>query len=335
MALAPVVWADDFVNQSVGAYSRASGYTFTPTGGRGGRGMIDLKSFVDPGVLNITVTGAAGATLWIIGVAVKPVAFSGALTGAPIALLDASQNVLARITEDWHVVITGTDYGLIPVSLPPSTIWTHVIFRVFFDASAGFFDVRFNEAIVLSRTGLNTGATTPLISSFAMGGINHEGQFCDYYVQASSTSSDEPLGDRAVSWLTATGAGTHTDWTPHGESDNWECVDETPPDGDTSYVSSDTPGDVDTYAVTDLAASTVSVDAVVWKTVVKKSDAGSRTVAPVIRIGGTDYEDDGDAQPFGTDYQQLYQVFTASPATSDPWTPTEVNGMELGLELVS
>ena len=118
-----------------------------------------------------------------------------------------------------------------------------------------------------------------------------------------------------------------------GAASDWQATNESPPDGDTSYISSSTASQKDTMAMTNLSASAVTVYAVVPKLYVRKTDAGARTIEPLFHISGTDYA--GTAQGMGTGYGQLYQVYSVSPATSSAWTVSEVNGLELGVELAS
>ena len=117
----------------------------------------------------------------------------------------------------------------------------------------------------------------------------------------------------------------------NGSANNWSASADIPPDNDTSYVSSSTATQKDSYALTDLPAGVGAITAVVAKWVMRKTDAGSRTVAPLWRISASNYE--GTPQTMGTSYAQAFQVYSVSPATSSAWTASEINGAELGVEL--
>lgn len=319
MAIAPVVWADSFMGYSSAQCNRW--YTCnggTPTiNNSGGRGSPARGSCLMAGT-----TGAYTSTQ--LPATYSTVIVSFGVLGTP--------GVNDRVVLG-NQVFNGTSTpggiacpaGSTPSRLLPG-IWTHVAIRVYFHASAGTIDIWFNEANVFSASGLNTGGATNQVAI-------EQWAISDYIVQASNTSTDLPIGDRAVSLLLPTGAGNYAQWAKTGAATNWQAVSDVPPDDDTSYVSSSTAGQRDSYAMADLGAGVASVAAVVAKLTARKTDAGSRSFNPAFRIAGTDY--DGTAQSLGTNYQGYSQVYTTNPATSAAWTPSDVNGAEFGEKLAS
>jgi hypothetical protein len=127
------------------------------------------------------------------------------------------------------------------------------------------------------------------------------------------------------------GAGNSTDFTPSAGS-NFQNVDETSTDSDTTYNSETTAGDHDTYTYAAVGL-TGNVRAIQTNLVVRSTGAGAETLRPKIRISGTDYS--GTTVGCTTSYLDKMEVFETSPATAVVWTVSEIDGAEFGIELVS
>lgn len=218
------------------------------------------------------------------------------------------------------------------------------------DNSVGTVDVYIDGVLRLSGTGLDTQATASASwNQFALAGgsFNNGQQFCtDAYCcdgadgtaasPAQLAAFNTPLGDVKVEYIGAqAGNGTYTDWTCSTGTDRGAMVDDgtAGPDDDSTYVSSATPGDKVSVALEDLPVTTVDVIAVMPVASMTKNDAGSRTVKPLHRIGGSDYFGTAIEAPAQGSYRFLVQVMTKSPATGIAWTPTEINGMEGGVAI--
>jgi hypothetical protein len=316
MATAPLVWADSFMGYSSAQapyfYQIAlNNPTISNTGGRNGRGSCQPNGTNNS--QNMKWISPTGYTTWIASFAID-----GPM-GSNTDLFVGGQRFLGNGT---GFVRSGGGGVVIPTGQ-----WTHVSIRVFCDPSVGTVDVWLNEALALSLTGLNTGSGA---SSWAADGTGFH--LSDLILQASNTGTDTPFGDRAVQLILPNGAGGDTGFTPLSGA-NYTNVDEAPSDGDTSYVYSSTPGTKDTYTLQDLPVAADAVEGIVWKSVARKTDAGTRTIAPVLRISATDYV--GTTQNPSTSYSGYFQAYAQNPATSAAWTPSDVNGLEAGQEVVS
>lgn len=129
----------------------------------------------------------------------------------------------------------------------------------------------------------------------------------------------------------ATAAGTNADLTPSTGSDHGALVDETSPNT-SDYNSSATVGHKDTYNFTDLAltGTILGIKTNLW---VAKTDAAARTVCPVVRTGGADFDGD-DVAPL-TSYSNFGQVWEQNPDTTDEWSAVEVDGLEAGMKVTA
>jgi len=136
------------------------------------------------------------------------------------------------------------------------------------------------------------------------------------------------IGRGGILGLFPSGAGAHTDWDPNTGT-NHEAVDEKPHDSDTTYVSTTTADEVDTYAMADLANSDYVVSAVQWLAAARLDEAGSAAIKPVLRQGGTDYA--GDSIGLDVTYALKKKIYDTAP-NGDAWTYANVNAIEAGVK---
>lgn len=143
------------------------------------------------------------------------------------------------------------------------------------------------------------------------------------------TGNDDKGNSRVVGRL-VDGDGAHTDWDLSGGSDHSALVDDPAPDGDATYVSSDTGGQRDSYTVAALGVDpTATVFAVLARAVTRKLDIGSRVVALFTRVAGTDFDGSDQNPTFG--YLPMTQAWEVNPDTTSAWTVAEVDGAEVGI----
>jgi len=116
-----------------------------------------------------------------------------------------------------------------------------------------------------------------------------------------------------------------------GASPNFACVNEFPPDSDTTYVGDLTPNDLDSYATADVDGG-ATVYAVQANLFAEKDDAATRQVAPLIRQAGTDYT--GTTFTMASTYNFYSQIYNQDPTGSN-WTPTVFNGDEFGIQEIA
>lgn len=209
--------------------------------------------------------------------------------------------------------------------------WHHWQSRVTVDNSSGRVEVWIDGTKVVDFTGdTRNGGTSTLIDSVEFRGANgrHESYHADLVVCDSTT----PIGICRVVSLLPNAVGNSSDLTPSGGAvDNYTMVDEATPDGDTTYNASATEGDKDTYGMANMPTGAWSILGVQVSLNSKASDAGTKYLRPVLRIGGTDYT--GASRQLGVDYQSLLTVFDDSPATATAFTEAEIDGMEVGAEV--
>lgn len=156
---------------------------------------------------------------------------------------------------------------------------------------------------------------------------------CDQTAATYGPSNDDILGDvRVVEVIASSGDGTNAQFTPSTGTDNGAMVDESTPDGVTTYNASSTAGHIDTYNFPALSV-TGTVLGVQLSLYCAKSDSGTRTLAAVARPASTNKI--GTEQTPTTSFRYYHQVWDYSPETDTDWTVAEIDGAEFGIKVVT
>jgi hypothetical protein len=159
--------------------------------------------------------------------------------------------------------------------------------------------------------------------------------FTDIYVlnDTGSAPNNAFLGDVTVRTLSPNGNGNSSQLlgSDGNSTDNYLLVDEKP-FSSADYVGSATTGQKDTYALTDLPATVTSVYGVQVNASMHKSDAGAGQARAVIRTGSTDYG--GATHALSTGAITYHEFYEQNPNTTSAWTPSDVNGLEAGMEVM-
>jgi len=235
------------------------------------------------------------------------------------------------------------DYGGVNFLATGSTLQLNTWYTIEIHAtqpadSGGVFQVRLNGVLDINFTGDTMGYFPPAdyrvvtigMPSGMQGvsvGVNcaAKGLYDDFAVNNTSGSVNNSwCGPGGIEALKPTGAGTTTGLTA-STGNNWDCVDEVPP-SDSDYVYGATVDNYDTYALSNTTHSG-SVPAVCVWTRAALSEAGSGAVAPVWRIGSTDYT--GDDKNLDVSYVYSSQIYEQSPSGVS-WTTSILDAAELG-----
>jgi len=145
------------------------------------------------------------------------------------------------------------------------------------------------------------------------------------------------LGDVKVAAIFPDGNGNQSDFvgSDADSTDNYLHVDENPDmDDDTSYVESDTAGDIDLYTFDDLPAEVGIVHGLQIRSMCSKDVPGhEKVVRSVCRSGGTNYTGDDRGAPLG--YAPMEQLLEEDPDTSARWLKAGIDSAEFGIKLQS
>lgn len=232
--------------------------------------------------------------------------------------------------------IAGTQKAATSAGYLVANTWHYFELKVVFATGAtGSFEVRVdgNSTPVLSGSSTITATTHAYANAIRFGWLaNGVLATVDdvYLINSAGTVNNDFLGDTRVEGRVPTGVGNYSQWSPSAGS-NWQNVDEIPPDDDSTYNSTGTTNNIDSFAHQTLTSLSGTVRCVQHVMRARKDDAGTRKVAPVFRISATDYV--GSDDTLSTSYQYFSRLYETSPATSTAWTISEVNNAEVGYKL--
>ena len=243
-------------------------------------------------------------------------------------------NALGQLTICRNATVLATSANSLLINT-----YYYIEFKVYIHDAAGSAEIKVNGISWASVAGADTKNTVNAYANQvqigAGGGVGSAsiGDYDDLYVcDNAGVVNNDYLGDVRVQAILPDGAGGNTEWDPSAGA-NWQCVDEVPPNEDVDYVYTSVAGERDSYTFVNLIPVAGSINAVVIYPRSRKDDAGARTVAPVVRIGGINY--DGIGQAIGNSYAYYPQIYETSPATIAAWTIAEINGAEFGVKLVA
>lgn len=215
-------------------------------------------------------------------------------------------------------------------------LWHHVEAKATVANSGGTVEVRINGNTVISYTGdtMQSTSGTAGIDRVWFGGYSSVTAPCDdiYVMDTLGTSMNNFIGDCRINTLVPVSDAAAAFTRSTGAS-NWSCVDEMRTNSDTDYVQSATVGHIDRYGYSDLAAAVATVYGVQAVTWARKTDATARTMRNLVESSGT--TSTGASYALLTGYAPYATILTVDPATSTAWTPSGVNSVTAGFEVVS
>lgn len=246
-------------------------------------------------------------------------------------------------TGTWHLTLYSDANGVLEVRrgsattlgrtanfVFPNTGWFYVEMKVVIHDSAGTVEVRVDNNVVLNLTGQDTrnAGTDGLIDTVGIGGRFTSWTVRDIYIlNGLGSTLNDFLGPQVMQSRVVDGAGDSTQWTPNTGS-NFQAVDETNPDDDTTYVESDVAAERDSYTVTDFTIPD-TINAVQSFCIPRYLDA-PLDVATYLRRSSTNA--DGTAEtPAGGYGSRGFEVWETDPIAAAAWTLTNLNGTQVGI----
>jgi len=210
---------------------------------------------------------------------------------------------------------------------------------LFSTGTSGEVTVRLGNRTVIAATNVITAATSnSTANQLVLWGAQdsnggNDNTFDDIYLASTSDGGVTTfLGDRRVGCLFPVSDYSVSLDTSAG-SDHYSLVNATTPDGDSTYVASATPGDTDLYTLQSLPESIVVVNGMQSVMYARKDDASARSVAP--RFSDGTATSNGASISLPQSYGYRLQAFDASPVDGSPLTPTKVNNLKAGIDIVS
>jgi hypothetical protein len=217
-------------------------------------------------------------------------------------------------------------------------------YKITINNTTGAIECRVNGGVEIGpTTGLDTQQTSNAFADSALvaginSGSNNNFANTSYehllILDSTGSAGNDFQGPIDMDLVTPTGAGFYSDWTPNGAANGWQCVDELNPDEDTTYISTSSVGDQETFTHNTLPGGTTSVKGIIVWTRGRRDDAVTRAFKVLLRSSGTD-NTSGTEFFLGDDYIWFMQPYETSPFTSSAWTVSEVDNLEFGVEVTT
>ena len=333
MAAIPFIWVDGYDHYTVSntAHLQAKGYTVVQQAATSGTGRYGNGLYLRMGasVDFNRALGASYSTLYM-GLAFRTLSgtsnttlfkFRESTTVHIDIRLDSSNRL--QVTRNGTVLATASA-GL------NSNQWYYLQFKVVIHDTAGEYEILVNGSVgTLGVTG--TGADTRNGGTGVIDNINYGNtaginvDIDDHYVYNAGYA-----GEINIQTVFPTGAGNSTQFTPSTGS-NWQNVDDSVPDDDSTYNASGTAGHRDLFATGDVPSTSGSILAVVANGYARKDDAGTREIKLTTRVSGTNY--DGASEPITSGYAYYRKQWDTDPATGLAWVRADLNAAEFGYKL--
>ena len=215
--------------------------------------------------------------------------------------------------------------------------WAYLEFKVVIHNTAGTIDVMKDGSNILSLSGINT--RNDSVTTWTKIAIGHPSRssasgtlywdYDDLYVcDGSGSLNNDFLGDVRIDPLLPSGAGTYAEWTPSTGS-NYQNVDETLTDGDTTYNETSTVNNRDSHTYSNCPVADSAIFFVQSNMMAKKTDAGTVGISPTARISSVDCV--GAEQFVSSSYVDMLTVWEQTPEGSpQTWTTTIIDAAEFG-----
>lgn len=204
--------------------------------------------------------------------------------------------------------------------------WYYAEMTIVVSATVGVANLDVDGVNEINGTGLNTGTTS--INRIECCEDAPTCDFDDMYF-ADDTTKRGPL---RIEVLHPSSDYSITGYTPDTGSTNWDRVDDTASDGDTTYIQASSASDIALFTMDDLSATPDgAIAAVELVNVSRRTDAGSRSISNTYDSGGT--TGDGSITALGSTYAWYRDLYLTDPNTSSAWTAAGVNALKAGVKV--
>lgn len=224
----------------------------------------------------------------------------------------------------------GSSWTNIGASFSPSGL-NQVDVHVKIADSGGMFELYYNGILAASYTGDTNLFSGANCADFWMGSTWNNSSFPTRWSQVILTDTTDTRAMKLAT-IRPNGAGTTDQWTG-----SYTDVDEVGIFNDSDYISSGTPNQVELFTMTDLSptAQTLDVLAFVMTGRARRGAAGPQNLQAAVRTSGTDYFS-GNLPALSPAFNSLTPtIWELNPATSAPWSISDIQGIEAGFKSIA
>jgi len=216
-----------------------------------------------------------------------------------------------------------------------SDSWQHIEMRVTIDDLVGSVEIRVNGITVFSMTNQDFGTVGTTQCVFGMPYLDTGGSLIYYFDDIvawddSGSYNNTFLGQQRVTTIFPVADTAAADWVPTGDVDGFDCIDNVPPDGDTTYIVAADVADISEFELGTLPPETALIAGVYIPVMARLSDAGMGNVQTSL-VSGVDVSL-GPDQTLTTAFTYWGGSHPVDPATSLPWTKVALEAALLRVE---
>jgi hypothetical protein len=225
----------------------------------------------------------------------------------------------------WHgwLTVASTNLGASSPGIIQPNLFYGIECYFVVSTTVGVVQVWVNGVEVLSLTGVNTAPTNNnYATAIQVADTSNPGCYVDDLRVWDNTGAamNAPLTyDSRIIEKLPSGAGGLAQLTPNGASANWQCCDDNPPDGDSTYVSGAASGLIDEYTAP-IAGFTAAPVMVGTRVYARKDDGATRSLEFGVTSGSASAASTAGAVNVGSSYAFFDGVVIDDPNTSAPWT---------------
>lgn len=256
-------------------------------------------------------------------------------------------SVVLQSTGDIHIKRgshSGTLVAQTSVPIIVTQTYQHIEAFFTFAGASGAVELRVNGETVIDEVNVDIGAAN-VVRQFYWGISSTLGTAIGpYWVEDMYVYDDQGdynnaigIGDLKLAPIYPNQDTAQTDWTRNTGSNDFEAIDDTVQDGDTTYLASTMVGERSEFELEDSPPLAETVKFLASYTLARKTDAGDARLQ--VGIGSADIgspampsEVLGSAHTITEAYGYYMDVFEEDPATGAPFTPSSVDDARLILK---
>ena len=239
---------------------------------------------------------------------------------------DGTNKLNITLNNSGTVACTGTKI------LSDATIY-HIQLYAKIHSSTGVVTAKIDDTQECTFTGNTDPGARTNFDNFCLGSRSQLSEiqyFCDSLVVNDTTGSTDNSWPGIVRFIAKVvqGPGAYVNnWSRNVGANNWDCVEEIPPDNDTTYLFTSSASTYESFSMNNPVISFANFRALRTMAVVKK-DTGTVKLAVGIRDldNNTDYY--SAAQDVGTSYVMVQDRRTLDPSTSLSWTQAGLGNVQ-------
>jgi hypothetical protein len=315
-----------------------TGWTWGSTIGRFGGGGISAASSSTSGNIIQCKAGVLNAGTSVIGFyvnfgAANPASilpFVGVYTGA------SARTASLRLTTTGQISMYGTSGDALLFTTGASYTdgaWHWIEWRNFMSAGSAVSGLYIDNVLQTSNATGNQSGTADHIGFITMNGVTITVDDLILYddTTGAPTSANYPLNARQITTIRPASDGTVAFGAVVGGSGTHaSSLNETNPDGDTSYVQDSTFGNQDLLNMAALGYTPTTITAVMTNLYVENPSGGTSNIAGICKSSATTSAAPAIVTPLV--YTTLQMPFPTDPNGSIAWTAANLNAAQFGFK---